>query len=92
MKFPWIKHPRSKEPDTMLTFSAWAVLAALFKFITNGMTIEVADWSYSFGTVDAVLIGAILAPTLTAYVTRKWKDSPDKNSGELNEPLEKSGE
>lgn len=92
MKLPWIQHPRSKKPDTMLTFSTWALVSALFKFITNDVTLTVGDWSYNFGTVDAVLIGAIITPTLGAYVARKWKDSPDQASEELNEPLEKSDE
>lgn len=77
MKFPWIKHPRSGQEDTMLTFSTLAVASALAKFLLNGTAIEIAGKTFSAGTVDAALIGAILVPTLGAYVARKAKDSPD---------------
>jgi len=80
--FLWIKHPRSKKADTMLTFSVWALLTALYKFTVNGSIITVGDWSYNFGTTDATLIAAILGATLVAYVSRKWKDSPDKENSD----------
>ena len=73
----WVLHPRSKQPDSALTFSVLAVLATLGKFLLNGVTIEVLNKTVNFGTIDAALVGAILAPTLGAYVARKFKDSPD---------------
>ena len=71
MKF-WINHPRSKEPDTMLTFATMAFVVVMFKYLTNGASIG----SFSFGTTDPMLIGAILGPTLIAYVSRKFKSPP----------------
>jgi NhaP-type Na+/H+ or K+/H+ antiporter len=74
----WIKHPRSGQADTMLTLAVLATLTAIGKFLLNGMVLTfMPGRSISFGTVDALLIGALLTPTLTAYVTRKMKDSPD---------------
>jgi len=91
MNFPWIKHPRSKQPDTMLTFSTWAVLTALFKFLMNGTILIIGSWSYNFGVIDSMLMAAILTPTLGAYVARKWKDSPDatKESKNASKSLKK---
>ncbi len=67
----WIKHPRKNEPDTTLTFATYSFVGCLFKFIFNGVTIG----SVNFGTVDAILIGAILTPTLAAYFARKHSDN-----------------
>lgn len=78
----WIKHPRSRKADTMLTFSAWAVLACLGKFITNGVELTLFGNTINFGTIDAALITAVLTPTLLAYVGRKFTDSPDKGVSE----------
>lgn len=69
----WIKHPRSKEPDTMLTLSVYAFAATLFKFLANGASFG----DVSLGTTDPMLIGAILGPTLIAYTARKMKSPPE---------------
>lgn len=73
----WISHPRSKKPDSMLTVGIIAFIACVFKFITNGVSVSLGDMTMNFGTVDAALIGALLTPTLGAYVIRKYKSSPD---------------
>jgi len=70
----WINHPRKKEPDAALTLSVYAFAACLLKFLGNGVTVG----DFSFGTVDASLIAALLGPTLIAYTARKYTDSPDK--------------
>lgn len=77
MNFLWIKHPRSGEPDAMLTLAVAATVIALFKFAMNGVSITISTSVLQFGSVDAGLVGSILAPTLSAYVARKFKDSPD---------------
>lgn len=76
----WISHPRdkTKSGDAMLTLSVYAFLGCLFKFLANGITVG----TVSLGTVDATLIGALLAPTLVAYTARKFKSPPpDKKEG-----------
>lgn len=67
----WIKHPRRKEKDTMLTLSVYAFVVALIKFLLNGTSIG----NINFGTIDATLIAAILGPTLAAYTARKHSDN-----------------
>ena len=74
MKLPWIEHPRSKTPDTMLTLAVAATASAILKFLVNGVVIGTVN----LGSVDAALIGALLIPTLGSYVGRKYTDSPDK--------------
>jgi hypothetical protein len=74
----WLKHPRTKQPDTMLTIATYSSAASIFKFLTNGAEIHFGTTVLHLGTIDAGIISALLAPTLTSYVARKWKDSPDK--------------
>jgi hypothetical protein len=47
----------------------------LLKVLLNGASITIASHSYSFGTIDALTIGALLAPTLGAYTARRWNSS-----------------
>lgn len=84
MKF-WLNHPRSGEPDAMLTIAVYATLTCLAKFLLNGVTVEILDKTINFGTVDAGLLTALLTPTLLAYVGRKFTDSPDKSTKEIEE-------
>lgn len=79
---PWINHPRSGKPDTMLTAAVVSTVVCLFKFLMSGVTLEVLGYNLSFGTVDASTITAVLTPTLLSYVARKYTDSPGKESKE----------
>jgi len=82
MKLPWIKHPRSGDPDTMLTMALGAFLVCLGKFLVNGVILTFGDKSINLGVIDAGLIAALLTPTLGAYVMRKYSSSPDKKGEE----------
>jgi len=73
---PWIDHPRTKKPDAMLTLAVWSTLVCLGKLLLNGVSVEILDKVINFGTIDSGLIAAMLAPTLGAYIARKFKDSP----------------
>lgn len=70
MKFPFITHPRTGQKDTMLTMAVIATLAAVFKFLVNGVAVN----NINLGTVDATLLAALLTPTLGAYWARKHTD------------------
>jgi hypothetical protein len=70
MKFPFITHPRTGQKDTMLTMAVISTLAAVFKFLANGVTIGTTN----LGTIDATLLAALLTPTLGAYWARKHTD------------------
>jgi hypothetical protein len=64
----WLTNPSTGRKDTMLSLSAYAFLMCAVKFLLNG----VAVGSFTFGTVDAALIGALLGPTLIAYSAKKF--------------------
>jgi hypothetical protein len=67
-------HNSDGKQDAMLTFSTIAFLFIVVKFLLAGVVIEVEGSKYSLGEPDPSVIGAILGPTLGAYVTRKWTD------------------
>lgn len=77
----WIKHPRSGQRDSMLTLSVVSLGVILVKFFLCDMTFG----SITFGPLDASVIAAILAPTLTAYVARKHKDAPEAPQKDTDE-------
>jgi len=77
----WLENPSSGRKDTMLTLATYASVIAFAKLLLNGVTIG----NFSFGTIDASLIAAILAPTLSAYSARKWMDKSDKKKEEVKE-------
>jgi len=70
----WIKHPRTGKEDTMLT-------TAVAGFIFSGIIVT-ATVSYLLATGGdlsvlsdvAILVGAILTPTVAAYTARKYTD------------------
>lgn len=74
----WIKHPRKKEPDTMLTLAVFAFVTVATKFILNGASIGTVD----FGTTDAAMMAALLTPTLGAYWARKHTDKTTQKTEE----------
>ena len=68
----WIANPKTRKKSVTLTFAVWGLLSCLFKFLTNGVELTIFDQVIKFGTIDAALIGALLTPTLGAYVANKW--------------------
>jgi hypothetical protein len=68
----WIKHPRSQEPDAMLTLAVYSVVATVVKFLFSDMTFG----AVTFGDLDASVIAALLTPTLGAYAVRKHSQPP----------------
>ena len=68
----WIKNTKGK-PDAMLTIAivAFAVVV-LNVFLATFGTITLAGTTFTFIAMDAGVMAAFLAPTLTAYVTRRW--------------------
>lgn len=72
MKMPWLKD-RDGNPDPVLTFATFAVGVVLFKLIFNGASLSwPPHFTFVIGGVDATVIGAILLPTLGAYVSNKY--------------------
>lgn len=69
----WMKNSEDK-PDSMLTLGAVSLAVVLIKFFLSDMTIG----PVVFGQLDGMVIAAILAPTLGAYVARRYTDAVHK--------------
>jgi hypothetical protein len=65
----WIKNTEGKR-DAILTMSLLGFLVVLVKFALSGLTIG----PFVFGELDAGVVGALLTPTLGAYVARRFTD------------------
>lgn len=74
----WIKSGDGHE-DPVLTMAWIGFLIIMFRVAVNDLTITVFHQSLSFKTIDPLVIGAVLAPTLGAYVANHYnnmKNSP----------------
>ena len=69
----WIKNTDGKR-DAILTFTVLGFLVVIVKVLTAGITFFVNGEAVALGAVDASTIGAILTPTLGAYVARRYTD------------------
>lgn len=72
----WLKNPSSNKPDPMLTMSVIVVLAASIKFITEGVTVQVAAHNINFGHADSLTYGALLGSVLGVHGYIKTKTPP----------------
>jgi hypothetical protein len=77
----WIKDAEGK-PNCMLSFSVVAFAIVVFKVIMGGLTITLGAQTLTFSLIDASTIAALLTPTLTAYVARKYTDKKFDTDGD----------
>ena len=70
------------EQDAVLTMTFAAFVIVAVKFILSGVTVG----SFSFGEVGSDDIAAMLAPTLGAYVGRKYTDMKFASSADAEDP------
>ena len=77
MKFPWVYTDDRR--DSGLSFAVWG--CALVAVLLVGERVAAA-LGYATPTLDAAVIGAILVPTLGAYVARRATDraNPDMST------------
>ena len=73
MRFEWMKNTEGR-PDAVLTMAFVGFMIVAIKILFAGAVIEFNGNKYSFGAPDASVIGALLGPTLGAYVTRRWTE------------------
>ena len=88
----WIKNTSGKE-DAVLTMTFIGFLVVIFKVLFAGVVLKVAGHEITFGTIDAAVIGALLTPTLGAYVARKYTDrkfGPDGIEGTADDEQEEA--
>ena len=88
------------KPDAILTMSVAAMVIVLLKVLLGGFSVTLEDTLVvdgvktviSFGAIDGTVIGALLTPTLGAYVARRYteqKFAVDMNNNGVIDPEEK---
>lgn len=63
----WMMKNSRGKADALLTFSVMSVTVVLIKVLLNGVAFK----GWTFGTIDASLVGAVLLPTVGAYTTKR---------------------
>ncbi len=61
-----------------ITVVAFAVV--MVKLLLNGASMSIASSTYTFGSIDAASIAAVLGPTLGSYVARRWSGPTANNA------------
>jgi hypothetical protein len=69
----WITNTEGK-PDAILTMTFIGFIVILLKYVVSDVTLNILSFSLNFGNVDAASMAALLAPTLGAYVARRFTD------------------
>jgi hypothetical protein len=69
----WVRNTNGKR-DACLTFAVGCVVVCLLKVLFAGVSVTFGGQSYGLGSIDASIIGALLTPTLGAYVMRRYTD------------------
>jgi hypothetical protein len=82
----WMKNTNGKQ-DTTLTFAVVSLTIVLIKVLFGGVPFEIAGDTYMLLPIDAGTIGALLTPTLTAYVARRYTDKKfvDRNNDGIDD-------
>jgi len=73
MRFRWVRNTDGNE-DAVLTMTLIGFVVVVLKVLAAGASFTVAGHSVAIGTIDAATIGALLTPTLGAYVAKKYTD------------------
>lgn len=87
----WIKNTEGRK-DAVLTMALIGFLIVLAKVLLAGVSVDVAGAKYDFGTIDGMVVAAVLTPTLGAYVARRYTDKKfnvDTNENGIIDPEEK---
>lgn len=90
MKWLWIENSDGKK-DTMLSFAVVAFIVILFKVLFGGSEWTIGKEVWKILPIDAATIGALLTPTLGAYVMRRYTDRKfiDANNNGVDDEDEK---
>lgn len=69
----------NKSLTATMAYVSFAVV--MLKVLLSGASISLGSFSYSFGAIDALMIGAIFGPILGTYTARRWNDPspPDQD-------------
>jgi len=77
----WVKNAEGKA-DTMLSFSVVAFVVIIFKVLFGGTKWVVGAQAFDVIPIDPGMVGALLVPTLSAYVARRYTDKKFDTDGD----------
>lgn len=77
----WRKNPGTGKLDTMLTLALYSFVIVAFRFLFSNLSFG----SVTIGQLDAGVVTAFLAPTLTAYVARRHSDNMTNKKEDKND-------
>jgi len=69
----WIKNTDGKK-DAVLTMATLGFAVVLIKVLLGGSHFHIGNQEVVIGVIDGSVIGALLTPTLGAYVARRYTD------------------
>jgi len=81
LNFIWFENAEGK-PDTMLSFAIVAFAIVCFKVIFGGTSFHIGAQILTISTIDPGMVGALLTPTLGAYVIRRYTDKKFDTDGD----------
>lgn len=83
-----VKHPTTGQTDVLLSLVVFVVIICGLKFLMDGATIQIFGHMISFGHVDSMSYGTMLAPMLGAhgYVTTKPNPVNTSYNGQVDSP------
>lgn len=85
MKYLFLRNPSTGKPDLMTTVVTTTTMAAVFRFLVDGMTINIGGYQVIFGHVDAVAYATLLAPVLGTHSWMQVKKAENKESSKEQE-------
>lgn len=91
MKLLWVMHPNNKRSDTMLTFVSMTVFVCCVKFLFEGLSFTLGEFTFTFSQSDSLTYAAMLAPVLGAHgyikvQPFKSKEFSEKGSEKVDNP------
>lgn len=63
----FLKHPKTNKPDVILTLTAIAVLAAVAKFLMEGVEFSLFGHVFNAGHTESTAYATFLSPLLGAH-------------------------
>jgi hypothetical protein len=73
MQFPFLNNPDTGKPDEMVTVTLIVTLAAVFRFLVDGMTLNILGHVLTFTKLDSSVYIALLGPVLGSHAFIKGK-------------------
>jgi len=73
MNFPFLNNPDTGKPDETVTIAIFVSLAVVFRFLVDGMTLNLFGHLITFSKLDATVYISLLGPALASHSYVKVK-------------------